>query len=120
MPVHPVRIRKVRNRGETQSKEQTGTLSASQRLCGQIAPIAASRVAVTQELYDAIANGNFYLAVPSWCSVVPGWGRYRVCVGTRVAESGMPGLHLRTDHLFRLGGSLAFPRGGFVVLECGG
>jgi hypothetical protein len=32
----------------------------------------------------------------------------------------MPGLHLRTDHVFRLGGSLAFPRGGFVVLECGG
>ena len=23
----------------------------------------------------------------------------------------MPGLHLRTDHVFRLGGSLALPRG---------
>ena len=63
-----------RRGGETRSKEQTAIFSASQRLRGKIAPIAATRVAVTQEFYGAIAKGNFYLAVPSWCSVVPGWG----------------------------------------------
>ena len=26
----------------------------------------------------------------------------------------MPGLHLRTDHVFRLGGSVALPRGDFA------
>ena len=40
---------------ETQSKEQTGTLSASQRLRGQIAPLLLP-TAVTQELYDAITK----------------------------------------------------------------
>ena len=68
-------------------------------------------VAVTQELYGAITNGNFYLAVPSWCSVVPGWGQVPGLCGHRGGRAGMPGLHLRTDHVFRL--AVASPsRGG--------
>ena len=43
--------------------------------------------------------------------MVPGWGQVPGLCGHKGGRAGMPGLHLRTDHVFRLGGSLALPRG---------